>query len=289
MKNSSLLIALVTSFISGCIPNPYEKPPQKQKTPFNGVVSLTDLASPGEKGGVAYEANITAQFTKTNRDLDSLRRSQYRATQCQLISSTTDSNKPDTSTPPTNVSVGSLSLGTPTSSSQINILEKSPGVYEAQLNSQFAPGLYVLKSEGKNDIKPFMVQFSMPEEIRGIKINEHALDEGPAVIQKSADLLIELDPPTAPNDLNILEVLIQTVQNKEERLLVCGALENQLEISNGKVQMKIPSAQLSGLFATPKGIVELVRVNAASGTLTNGPSLRLDGSRVWLWPGLVAE
>ena len=289
MKTSIRTLWMASIFFCGCIPNPYEKPPQKQKTPFSGSISLMDMASPANSGGISYQAQITAQFTKSSRDLASLRRAQYQSVQCQLISSTEEGNKPNPTPPPQKISVGNLYLGTPTSATVIPITEKAAGVYESGLTAQFAPGLYLLKAEGKESVKPFMVEFSMPEELRGIKVNEHSLEEGPAVIQKSADLLIEFDPPTAPNDLNIMEVFIQTVQGKEQRLLVCGALESQLEKSNGKTQFKIPSAQLSGLLATPEGVFELVRVNAASGTLSSGPTLRLDGSRVWLWPGLVAE
>ncbi|NBW98460.1 hypothetical protein EBR03_02695 [bacterium] len=293
-----MLVALIQMGLlfltAGCVLNGYEKPPQKLKTPYVGAVSLVDLSTVSEKGEYQYEAQITASFSKTQqRTAEAIRRANiqidpaFRGIQCQLTSETQVQKGSETSVP---VSVGPLELRTVTASNGLLIPEISPGVYQKMLLPHFAAGLYFLKASGLKDQTPsFAVEFSMPEEVRNVRVNGHGLEEGPAVVQKSADCSIEIDPPTMPSDMNIIEVLVLTEQNQQKRILACGILESQLEQINGKEQLMIPTAQLAGLYASPSAVIEVLRVNALSGTVASGPQLRLDGIRAWLWPALVAE
>lgn len=286
-----LVLGLLCLTLSGCLLKPYEKPPAKQETPFNGAVSLVDLSTLSSKGELIGQAQISAQFAKTNQtpSSQSIRRfpldldRNNRAIQCQLVSNrvTEASSQP--------VSVGRLVMGTPTSSQAIEIPEISTGIYKKELLPHFAPGIYFLSALGKEKAPSFSVDFSMPEEVRAVRVNGHGLEEGPAVIQKSVDFLLEADPVTAPNDMNILEMVLITQNEKEERTLVCGALESSLEVINSKTQMIIPTAQMSGLFASPNAVIQIFRVNSVGGVLSNGPSLRVEGLRAWSWPSLVAE
>lgn len=284
MKNLFPLVAVCSIILGGCIPTPYEKAPSVQSSSLKGSVSLVDLTMPGENGGLSYQAQITAQFNTTALKPSQVDRN-YRGIQCQLIASRRAGSPNSTK----KISVGSLFLGTPTSTSQITIPEISEGVYEKALLPHFAPGIYFIRANGKDSVKSFGVEFSMPEEVRGVRVNQHGLEEGPAVIQKTSDLLLEVDPVTAPNDMNIIELFISSKEGDKERILVCGALENQLEIINGKTQFVVPSAQLSGLFPTTEAVIEVLRVNALGGTLAGGLSLSLEGTRAWLWPSLIAE
>lgn len=283
-----ILLALT---VSGCLLKPYEKPPAKQEAPFKGTVSLVDLSTLSNKGELIGEAQIKAQFVKTTgipstpairpypMELDKANRS----IQCQLISNKLlrEAVEP--------VSIGKLMMGTPTSSQAIEIPEVSTGVYQKDLLPHFAPGIYFLKLIGKDSTPSFSVDFSMPEEVRGVRVNYHALEEGPAVVQKSSDCVIELDSVTAPNDMNILEMVLITRNEGQERALVCGVLESNLELINGKTQLVIPAAQMSGLFASAEAVIQIFRLNSVSGVLNGGPSLRVEGLRAWAWPSLVAE
>lgn len=284
-------LGLLALSLSGCLLKPYEKPPAKQETPFTGSVSLVDLSTLSNKGELIGEAEISAQFVKSGQssvqsriyrfpfDLDRSNRS----VQCQLISERVSAD------PVLPVSVGKLVMGTPTSSQAIEIPELSTGVYQKDLLPHFAPGIYFLSAQGKEKNSSFSVDFSMPEEVRGVRVNGHGLEEGPAVVQKSTDSLLEIDPVTAPNDMNILEMVLITYNGDQRRALVCGALESTLELINSKTQMLIPSAQMSGLFASADAVIQIFRVNSVGGVLSGGPSLRVEGLRAWSWPSLVAE
>jgi len=261
------------------------------ESPFTGAISLVDLSTVSNKGELIGEAEIKAQFVKspgTARgssirlyplDVDK----ENRSIQCQLVSQRAQREEKEF------VSVGKLLMGTPTSSQAIEIPEVSTGVHQKDLLPHFAPGIYFLKLIGKEAAYSFSVDFSMPEEVRAVRVNEHGLEEGPAVVQKSTDCLIELDPVTAPNDMNILEMVLITRNGNEERVLVCGALESNLEVINGKTQLLIPSAQMSGLFASAEAAIQIFRVNSVSGMIDSGPRLRVEGVRAWAWPSLVAE
>jgi hypothetical protein len=291
MRDYLVLGVLVIS-VSGCLLKPYEKPPAKQETPFAGSVSLVDLSTLSNKGELIGEAEISAQFVKPNQSpspSSSIRQfpieidKNNRAVQCQLVSRRIQAESPKP------VSVGRLVMGTPTSNQKIEIPEISTGVYQKDLLPHFAPGIYFLSALGKETAQSFSVDFSMPEEVRAVRVNDHGLEEGPAVIQKSTDFLLELDPVTAPNDMNILEMVLITQNENQQRALVCGALESGLEIINSKTQMLIPSAQMSGLFASAEAVIQVFRVNSIGGVISGGPSLRIEGLRAWSWPSLVAE
>ncbi|NBX75528.1 MAG: hypothetical protein EBQ92_03165 [Proteobacteria bacterium] len=287
-----LFLGLLVFLTSGCLLKPYEKPPAKQETPFSGAVSLVDLSTLSNKGELIGEAQISAQFVKPNESPSpslSIRRfpldidKNNRAIQCQLISNRIQAE------PPKPVSVGKLEMGTPTSSQKIEIPEVSTGMYQKDLLPHFAPGIYFLSALGKEKSQSFSVDFSMPEEVRAVRVNDHGLEEGPAIIQKSADFLLEVDPVTAPNDMNILEMVLITQNENQQRALVCGALESGLEVINSKTQMVIPSAQMSGLYASAEAVLQVFRVNSVGGVISGGPSLRIEGLRAWSWPSLVAE
>ncbi|MFM8269786.1 MAG: hypothetical protein ACKN9V_06305 [Pseudomonadota bacterium] len=286
-----VLLGLLALTVSGCLLKPFEKPPAKQETPFNGSISLVDLSTLSNKGELVGEAQITAQFVKPalNPSPSQVRPfpleldKNNRAIQCQLISR--DGGK-ENSQP---ISVGRLVMGTPTSSQGIEIPEISTGVYQKELLPHFAPGIYFLSAFSKDGKPAFNVDFSMPEEVRGVRVNGHGLEEGPAVVQKSTDGLLEIDPATAPNDMNILEMVLITNRENQQRALVCGALESTLEIINSKTQLPIPTAQMSGLFASADAVIQIFRVNSVGGVISGGPSLRVEGLRAWSWPSLVAE
>ncbi|NDC23649.1 MAG: hypothetical protein EB078_01610 [Proteobacteria bacterium] len=280
--------------ITGCVLDGKEKPPQKQNASYAGVVNLTDISTVASDNGMAYQADISARFQadpllapRGMRRFPVAFSREKKGFQCQLVTNSAKQARDTSSWVP--VSVGKLVLGTMTSSKQIEIIEGDNHSYFKELMPRFAPGLYFIAAEGKGKLKPFQVEFVMPEELRGPRVNEHHLEEGPAIIQKSSPLVVEWDAPTAPNDMNLVELYIVTRQGQEERTLACGVVESQLEAVGGKVRVEIPAPQMSGLFATPEGVVELLRVNELAGTVTNGPSLRLDGVRAWVWPGLVAE
>jgi len=284
----------LTLLVSGCLLNGNEKPPAKLTTPFNGSVTLMDVTGVSDKGSIAYQAEISAHFTSKEPEKPALVRrypltldSSNRQVQCQLFSES--ETRKSSEEIDKGISVGALFLGTPTSSQEIEIPQVSSGNYQKELLPHFSPGIYLLRAAGLGEKKAFHIDFSMPEELREPRVNEHGLEEGPAVIQKSSDFFLELEPATAPNDFNIIEISLLTAQEKEQRVLVCGVLESQLEMVNGKTQLKIPAAQLSGLFATPQGVIQILRVNAVSGVINNGPALRVDGLRAWVWPSLVAE
>lgn len=294
MKLSLSLAVGVGLVLSGCVLDGKQKPPQKQNTSFAGSVSLTDISTVAQDGGMAYQANIAAKFQADPNILPAERRRlpfsvtrQDRGFKCQLITRQIREEKAADKWVP--VSVGKLVLGTMTSSKEIEIGEDESHSYYKELLPRFAPGLYFIASEGKKPFRPFQVEFSMPEEIRSVRVNEHGLEEGPAIVQKSTPLSVEWDSATAPNDMNIIEMYLITQQGEEQRMLACGALESNLTVEGGKVRVEVAAPQMSGLFATPDAAFELLRVNEISGSLTNGPSLRLDGIRAWAWPSLVAE
>ena len=287
-----LVLGVIGLAVSGCLLKPYEKPPAKQETPFTGAVSLVDLSTLSNKGELIGEAQISAQFNKQGQTPSpslSVRRfpieidKNNRAIQCQLVNRSVEAE------PAQPISVGRLVMGTPTSNQKIEIPEVNTGVYKKELLPHFAPGIYFLSALGKESSQSFSVDFSMPEEVRAVRVNNHGLEEGPAVIQKSTDCLLEIDPVTAPNDMNIIEMVLITQNGNEQRALVCGALESSLEIINSKTQMVIPSAQMSGLFASAEAVLQVFRVNSIGGVISGGPSLRIEGLRAWSWPSLVAE
>lgn len=289
-----ILLAGLMLILSGCILNGYEKPPAKLTSSYSGSVSLLDITGVSEEGKIVNQAEITAKFkTKQSSRIQGVRRFPWeldpgvRQIQCQLF--TADKQVKVREETEKGLSVGSLFLGTPTSSQEIEIPELQEGFYRRELLPHFSPGIYLLRAEGQKQKDAFRIDFSMPEELREPKVNGHGLEEGPAVIQKSTDFLLEIEPATAPNDLNIIEMSLITQNDTEERVLVCGVLESQLEAVNGKTQMKVPAAQLSGLLATPSGAIQILRVNALGGVIQNGPTLRLEGIRAWVWPSLVAE
>jgi len=294
MKLSLSLLVGVGLVLAGCVLDGKQKPPQKQNSSFAGSVSLTDISTLDQDGGMAYRANISAKFQADPTVLPSERRrlpfavdKDSRGFKCQLITRLNSEEKPADKWVP--VSVGKLVLGTMTSSKDIEILEDESHSYYKELLPRFAPGLYFIASEGKKPFRPFQVEFSMPEEIRAVRVNEHGLEEGPAIVQKSAPLSLEWDPATAPNDMNIIEMYLITQQGEEQRMLACGALESNLAVENGKVRVEVAAPQMSGLFATTEAALELLRVNEIAGSLANGPTMRLDGIRAWAWPSLVAE
>jgi len=283
MKN--MVLALLSVCLSGCLLNRYEKPPALQKIPFSGFISLTDISSYSSENGIVDEAKISAKFQKTEDSRKfSLIPEKGRGLQCQLTDR--ENSKPAPLLP---VSVGSLSLGTLVSGHGIEIPEVEPGTYQKSLAPHFAPGIYFIRAKGTDKNPAFAAEFSMPEEIRGIRVNGHGLEEGPAIFQKSEDTLVELDPPTAPNDMNIIEFILISQTSEEERALVCAVYEKELEVVNGKQRLEVPSVQLGALSATPNGVLEILRLNMVSGVLQNGPGLRIEGIRAWLWPGWIAE
>ena len=289
-----VLLGLLILILSGCILNGYEKPPAKLTSAFSGAISLVDVTGVSEEGEVVHQANISGRFqTHEKPKPQGIRRFPLnlqkgtRAVQCQLF--TSENGGDSRAEVEKGLSVGPLFLGTPTSSQEIQIPEVQQGIYQKELLPHYSPGIYLLRAQGVAQKNAFQIDFSMPEELREPKVNSHGLLEGPAVVQKSADFLLEIEPATAPNDLNIIEMSLITQTPTEERVLVCGALESQLETVNGKTQMKVPSAQLSGLLATPSGAIQILRVNALGGVVQNGPTLTLEGLRAWVWPSLVAE
>lgn len=289
-------LALSFVFIlSGCFLNRYEKPPTLHKIPFQGFISLVDVSSLSAEGKFIDEARVSASFTDLSapeklalsyRGVSLIQPQRHRGLQCQIVSNSTYSISEEELTP---ISVGEFSLGTLVSGQVISIPEVEIGRYEKALAPHFAPGIYFARSSGSKAIPGFAVEFAMPEEIRGVEVNEHSLSEGPAIFQKSETNLLELAPPTAPNDLNIVEIVLITRQDKEERTLVCGVFEDELELVEGKQQLEIPAAQMSGLYAAPDGVLEIIRLNTISGVVQNGPALRVEGLRAWVWPSWVAE
>lgn len=290
-----LFLILVSFVLSGCVLDRHEAPPTLQGSPYSGSISLIDLSSLDSESKIISEAKIKAQFSRKSElpnENSSFRVKHVflptpeRGVQCQVISRVVPKMAPLEEKP---FSVGELSLGTLVSGQAISVPEVELGRYEKALSPHFAPGIYFMQARGNQDVSGFRVEFAMPEEIRGISINDHGLEEGPAIFQKSEPTLLEVDPPTAPNDMNILELILITQNEAEERALVCAVYENELEMVNGKQKLEIPSAQLSGLFATPQAVMELLRINVISGIVQNGPSLRVEGVRAWVWPSWVAE
>lgn len=292
MKNGILSVFLI--LLGGCVLDRHEPPPSLQSIPFFGSVSLIDISSMDSKGELTNQAKIEAEFNKKEESPSQDRSMRFknlvlpvsqRGLQCQVISRMVAQEQPEAKP----YSVGELVLGTLVSGQSIRVPEIEVGHYEKALSPHFAPGIYFMQALGLQKGDGFRVEFSMPEEIRGISINEHSLEEGPAIFQKSESTILEVDLPTAPNDMNILELILITQNGSEERVLVCAIYENELEVINGKQRMEIPAAQLSSLFATPQGVMELLRINAISGLVANGPSMRIEGVRAWVWPSWVAE
>jgi hypothetical protein len=292
MKNGILSVFLI--FLGGCVLDRHEPPPSLQTIPFSGSASLVDISTLDSDGQITNQAKIKAEFNKKGssssqsyavRFRNQVMPVSERGVQCQVISRSTADEQAEEKP----YSVGELFLGTLVSGQAIPVPEIELGRYEKALSPHFAPGIYFMQAQGLQKGDSFRVEFSMPEEIRGISINEHSLQEGPAIFQKSEPTIVEVDAPTAPNDMNILELILITQNGYEERALVCAVYENELEVIDGKQRMEIPAAQLSGLFATPQGVMELLRINVISGLVTNGPSLRIEGVRAWVWPSWVAE
>lgn len=290
-----LFLIVVPFFLSGCVLDRHEAPPTLQASPYSGNISLIDLSGLDSESKIASEAKVRAQFSRKtelpNENLSSRFKHAFlpipqRGVQCQVISRAISQKTLSKEKP---FSVGELSLGTLVSGQAISVPEVELGHYEKALSPHFAPGIYFMQARGNEVVGGFRVEFAMPEEIRGITINDHGLEEGPAIFQKSEPTLLEVDPPTAPNDMNILELILITQNEEEERALVCAVYENELEMVNGKQKLEVPSAQLSGLFATPQAVMEILRINVISGIVPNGPSLRIEGVRAWVWPSWVAE
>lgn len=189
----------------------------------------------------------------------------------------------------TTVSVGKLGFAPITSSSLIQMPEQAEHVYYYKLGKAFAPGLYLVKSEGSAEALSFDEYISMPELLTHVVVAGEDMELKGTAFRKSEPLKITWDAASVPNSKNIMVMDIVGESSTEEVQLSCGIKESDLLSENNSTLWEIPVNYLSALPATLRGAIRVQRLHYDKSSKPEIADIEMEGSRIWITGAAISE
>ena len=149
-----------------------------------------------------------------------------------------------------NAETGFLSVGTLEFNS-LKMNEAEGHLYSAVIARDYPAGLFPVKASGSDTSDAFTDVVSMPEVIRGARINNKDIEKEGLIMNQGDALKFEWSRPASLDEGNIIFVAASVETDKEYITADCGIWEKELWASQGTtLSMEMPSQYVTQLPAS---------------------------------------